>query len=65
MPWKWTERNPKGCATEPVELVRPDGTLAGVQLRTLINGWGQYQDKDRLDMENRILNLLNGVNHGS
>ncbi len=56
----WSNRNPKGIANEPVELIRPDGTLAGVTLRTLQNGWGSYLESDRQGFEELILRLLNG-----
>ncbi len=57
--WHWTQPNPKGPASEPVELIRPDGTLAGVTLRTLENAWGQYQESTRIDIEKRLIRLLN------
>ncbi len=56
----WTRPNPKGPAAEPVELVNPDGTLAGVTLRTLENAWGAYLDADRKKTERRIIEALNG-----
>lgn len=59
-PFKWSERNPKGPATEPVELVDGKGRLTGISLRTLINGWGGFQEPDRKDVEESVLQLLNG-----
>ena len=56
----WTTVNPKGPAESRVELVEPDGTLAGVSLRTLQNGWGQFCDRKRETIEQRILRALNG-----
>ena len=57
--YHWTDRNPKGPASEPVELVNPDGTLAGVTLKTLKNAWGAYLDKERNNIEKLILERLN------
>ena len=57
--WHFTEQNLKDDAQGFVELVCPDGTLAGVQLRTLVNGWGQYQDSKRKHIEELLLQLLN------
>lgn len=59
--WYWTMPNPKGPASKPVELVRPNGTLAGVTLRTLENAWGQFQDSDRIQIEKRILRAFNNI----
>jgi hypothetical protein len=55
----WTKANPKGPASEPVELVAPDGTLAGITLRTLETAWGQFCERSRADIEKRIISLLN------
>lgn len=57
--WHWTKAIPNGPASDPVELVMPDGTLAGVQLRTLQTAWGQYNDKRRAEVQQHLLNLLN------
>jgi hypothetical protein len=57
--WHWTEYNPKSAAEDRRELICPDGTLAGVTIRTLVNGWGQYGDSKRADLAKRILDALN------
>jgi hypothetical protein len=57
--YRWTEYNPKTDAEDRRELVCPDGTLAGVTIRTLKNGWGRYNDRKRADLAQRILEALN------
>ena len=54
----WTDRNPKGPADEPVQLVCPDGTTAGVTLRTTVTGWGAYLDAKREHLDKEILSGL-------
>ena len=46
---RWTEPNPKADAkavSELVETAEPH-RLTGVSIRTLVNGWGAYQDGTR------------------
>lgn len=59
MPYRWTEYNPKTDAEDRRELICPDGTLAGVTIRTLKNAWGNYNNRKRADLAQRILEALN------
>lgn len=59
MPYRWSDYNPKTSAEDRRELICPDGTLAGVTIRTLVNGWGQYRDGQRAHLAQRILETLN------
>lgn len=62
--YRWSDYNPKSEASDVRELICPDGTLAGVTIRTLVNGWGQYQNRKRADMAQRILEALNAQSQG-
>jgi hypothetical protein len=59
MKWHFTEYNPKAGAEDRRELVCPDGTLSGITIRTLVNGWGQYEDRKRADLAKRLLDMFN------
>ena len=55
----WSPPALNASATEPVELITPEGTLTGVTVRTLINAWGGYQDAKRHEIQDRILAHFN------
>ena len=45
--WAWTIPSQKSDAAGFSRLVCKDGTLTGVEIQTLVDGWGQYQDARR------------------
>lgn len=57
--YRWSDYNPRADAADVRQLICPDGTLAGVTIRTLRNGWGAYCDTKRADLAQRILEALN------